>query len=155
MSSKSAEDLFGLGPLTPRSLAKPKDGASPSIDHKTRKSLDARLINKEMQKSMVIMEAYQTKTHYGMETIAETYTYSSKLFNDTAETIMLVSKLSKDGEHEVYSEAYSDRLTKMAARHLYGLLEICAAQIAREVLESPLQAEAESQGFLTRFFNSY
>ena len=138
--SNSAEDLFNLAPLSPDPSFRFLETEAP-IDPKRRKAGDAREIEREMQRQMIVIEAIKNKARYSMQCAVDMYKFSGSLFNQTARTLMIINQGAQGQAHAEFSDAFTERLVKMAARHTYGILEIGARQIAKETHKLPIPEE--------------
>lgn len=134
--NSSDDNILSLPPLTPDSgfgfdLAQTNASDSP----KTLDDLHA--INDTTLKQKVVIDAISSKTRYGMRRILEVDHYAGELFYETAHAIMKINEEGQGSAYEAYYSAFNDRLVKTAARHVYGLLEVGAMSIAKEVMRSP------------------
>jgi len=145
----SDENILSLPPLMTDSgfgfeLAQATAGDSP----KTIEDLHA--INDNTLKQKVVIDAISNKTRYGMRRILEVDHFAGELFYDTAKSIMKINEEGHGTSYEAYHSAFNDRLVKAAARHIYGLLEVGAMSIAKEVMRSPKFNPPESKSLLKR-----
>jgi hypothetical protein len=147
--NSSDDNILSLPPLTPDSgfgfdLTQVTAGDSPKTLE------DLHVINDNTLKQKVVIDAIAGKTRYGMRRILEVDHFASVLFNETTHSIMKNNEEARGSSYEAYHSAFNDRLVKTVARHVYGLLEVGAVGIAKEVMRSPKSNPPTPQSFLKR-----
>ncbi len=149
--STNNDDVLGLAPLAPEpSFGMDTTSLAVVDSNKTMASISA--INDESFKQKVVIDAVSSKARYGMRRIMEIDQTACAEFNTTALTVMNMNQSARGSSYEIYSTAFGDRLLKMAARHIYGLIEISATSIAKEVMRST--KPIEPPGFIKRLLGS-
>lgn len=147
--NNSDDNILSLPPLTPDSgFGFDLTQATASDSPKTIEDLHA--INDNTLKQKVVIDAISGKTRYGMRRILEVDHFASELFYETTHSIMKINEEGRGTAYEAYFSAFNDRLVKTAARHVYGLLEVGAISIAKEVMRSPKYNPPTPQSFLKR-----
>jgi hypothetical protein len=147
--SHSNDNILNLPPLTPDSgfgfdLAQLASSDVP-------KAVDNfNAINDKSLQQKVVIDAIASKTRYGMRRLVETDQFASIMFDETARSIMKINEDARGSSYEAYFSAFNDRMVKTAARHIFGLMEVGAASIAKEVMRTPRPTPPTQTSFLKR-----
>ena len=72
-----------------------------------------------------------------MQCLSEMDKYAFCVFDETARYIITLSDQSHGKNYEKYCVAFGERLIKLNARHIHGLIEVGAVRIAQEVHKPP------------------
>lgn len=149
--STNESDILGLPPfVSENGFGAELSQLALSETGRNRNGISA--INQEAFKQQVVIDAISAKTRYGMHRFTEMNQSAANEFNATAYSINTYNQAARGTPYEAYLNAFTDRLMKMSAKHLFGVLEIGAASIAKEVLRST--KPNEPIGFLQKLLGN-
>ena len=83
--------------------------------------------------STLVIEGYSAKAAYGMTQIAEIHRHGVTIFDDTARFIIDVKERQRSKDHKDYTDEFCTRSMQMFGRHILGVMEVGATNIASEV----------------------
>jgi hypothetical protein len=149
--STNNDDILGLPPF----LSEPGFGSelnqlAITDPGKSRGTLSA--INNESFKQQIVIDVFSTKTRHGMHRDTEMGQTAMSEFNAIASYINTFNQAAHGTPYEAYLNAFTDRLMKTSAKHIFGMLEIGAANIAKEVYR-PVKPN-EPNGFIQKLLGS-
>lgn len=108
-------------------------------------------INQASLQQRIVIDTVSSKSKHAMQRMVEMDQSAMSDFNSLAYAVNTINQMSHGTPYDIYINAFSDRLLKTSAKHLFGVLEIGAASIAREVYRPP--SPGQPQGFLQRLLN--
>ena len=144
------DNVLGLTPLGTNN----EWGFDPTrivTDELAKSSEDIDAINTGTINQKVMIDAISSKARFGMRRLLEIDKFAGDTFNETVNSIMTINQEMHGTPCENYSTAFNDRLLKIASRHIFGLLEVSAMSIAKEVMR-PMKP-APPKNFLGRLLS--
>jgi len=130
----NSDDILGLSPLSPDPNFEPSSFSSGDGSNDS-KSLSP--ISRGSVRQKIMMDVTADKSKYGMQHVSDMGQYAFSVFNETTRYIITLSDQSRGKSYEKYCVAFGERLIKLNARHIHGLLEVGAVRIAQEVHKPP------------------
>jgi hypothetical protein len=147
--NNSNDNLFNLPPLMPESGF--GFDLSPLYSSDTPKSAeDLNAIHDKSLQQKIVIDSIANKTQYGMRQLLQTDHFAAFVFNENTHAIMKINQDAQGSSYEAYFSAFNDRLVKTSARHIFGLIEVAAASIAKEVMRSPKPVPQPQLSFMQR-----
>jgi hypothetical protein len=134
--SKSNDNILGLPPMRPD----PNFGLGSSLVPASESPAawqDIQNIQDRAIQQRVVIDVVAGKSKHGLKSILETDLNATAMFGETTRSIMVMSEEARGCSYESYLNAFYDRMVKTMAQHSFGIVDITAANIAREVMRSP------------------
>ena len=102
---------------------------------------------------MLVIDATEAKTEFGMYKIGQMQERASDLFGDTVSFMLQNKEEAKGTEAELYVAEFTMRQIQMYARELLGCLEVGGTRIGEEVFRSLSLPPEKQKGFWARLLD--
>ena len=149
--STNSDNVLGLPPLLPD----PNFGLGSSLVPVSESSAarqDIQNIQDQSIQQRVVIDEVAGKSKHGIKRILEVDLYTAAQFDKTSLTLMEMNEEAKGCSYEPYLNAFHDRMVKTAAQHSFGIVDLAAANIAREVMRSPKPPAPEYIPLIKKIF---
>jgi hypothetical protein len=156
MSKKKEENALGLPALVSDTDLGNIGSLTPWSGGRTLTNTERGLLDEASSQKLAISCIFE-KTVFGMSQIAEMEQHALATFDDSISFFMDVKyREGRSKEHQAYIDAFTERLSQMSAKHMFGSLELGASGIASIVHSSPYPPPPPSRrrGLLERLLGS-
>jgi hypothetical protein len=97
---------------------------------------DEKRITEEFRKQTLVIEGEGEKTVFGQDIIGEIHDNAQEIFVSTIKSIFEAKQEAKGTEYQSYVDEFTTLNAKSLAKHLYGSVEVGAAEIGIEISRS-------------------
>jgi hypothetical protein len=149
MTTKKADNPFGLAPITPLPSISSNDyRLTRRNSEMTRRE---RATVAEWRVQMLTIEAQKSKTIFGEYVLGDIHEYAAATFAETASNIWTIKESVRIPELQVYTDAFCHRQIQLAGRHMEQAALYGAENILKEI-ERSSRIELPKPTFWQRLF---